>query len=206
MHDIVTPLFTVDELKEYDSDFEALEDAKIEKLERMVRYVVNNYCGCNFGYYKTTVPARSFDGRSLYVGMPVISVDSISIGGEAIPSLAFQITADREYVTATPDYSETSIIVPPASDYPDYGFAREVTYDVSGEFGYISIPQDLKDAAMTLAGDYGCHESQWRDRYVESLKMTDASIKFDSRVFSGTGTVSVDQILNKYAALPVVIL
>ena len=69
---------------------------------------------------------------------------------------------------------------------------------MKGAFGWESIPSDIKDAAMLLAELFSCNEATWRDRYIKAIRAADWRFDFDGRAFEGTGSVSVDRLLEKY--------
>ena len=77
---------------------------------------------------------------------------------------------------------------------------------LTGEWGYYTVPEQIALAAMTLAQDYGCRESVWRDRYITNMKNANWSFEFNDKSFTGTGNVKVDLILQSYTLNSMVII
>jgi hypothetical protein len=67
------------------------------------------------------------------------------------------------------------------------------------EHGYKKIPNDIVRAAELLIEDISCGKLDYYKRYVSDYNTDQFKIKFDTRVFEGTGNILVDKILSKYA-------
>lgn len=197
-HVVYEPLFTPDELKVFDEDFERknVSDAAINRLERIVRAVIERSTGQKFELSYGTVTARSYNGASLVVPKRVVSLEGSS---GMINGVSCTVESDGWLIMARKPHRNIHILdANPIYDvYTTTGF-KEEHYTLRGEWGYTSIPEQIKLAAMLLAQDYGCRESVWRDRYIEMMKNVDWSIQYHSGAFQGTGNIKVDQILQSY--------
>ncbi len=78
------------------------------------------------------------------------------------------------------------------NDYP---------FEITGDWGYKSVPAPVKEAARLLVNDYACSEQLYRDRYLESIKAADWRLQFSSRAWEYTGNVRADQLLSEYVIL-----
>lgn len=79
------------------------------------------------------------------------------------------------------------------------GFPRTFDYTLVVEHGYKRVPNDIVRAAELLVEDISCGKLDYYKRYVADYNTDQFKIKFDSRVFEGTGNILVDKILSKYA-------
>jgi hypothetical protein len=79
------------------------------------------------------------------------------------------------------------------------GFPRTFDYTLVVEHGYKKVPNDIVRAAELLVEDISCGKLDYYKRYISDYNTDQFKIKFDSRVFEGTGNIIVDKILSKYA-------
>lgn len=122
----------------------------------------------------------------------------------------FEITKDRTAITQSSselvNRNESAPIILPGggSDWLDVkytyrGFPRTYDYKFILEQGYKKIPADIIRATELLIEDISCGKLDYYTRYVADYNTDQFKIKFDSRVFEGTGNILVDKILSKYA-------
>ena len=125
-------------------------------------------------------------------------------------SVNFEITKDKTAITQT--YSgelnrrESPDLVLPAggTDYLDVNytpfglFPKTYDYKIYVESGYTSVPSDITKAVKFLMEDIACGKMDYYKKYVSDYKTDQYSLKFDARVFEGTGNILVDKILSKY--------
>jgi hypothetical protein len=205
-HVVVTPLFNKAELVADDPDFSVLDDDQVVRLEGNVRRIIEAYTGQTFGYR---------------VGKVVVwgSGDSILNSPERIIELS---TGWAGYRTASGGFtierigtggSNLNIKVPEQEEAAYYGYNFNTTtfgknrgYVLSGEFGWRSVPTDVKQAALLLAELFSCDESMWRDRYIKSIRAADWRFDFIDGGSDGTGSVMADQLLAKYVVNRMVII
>ena len=125
-------------------------------------------------------------------------------------SVNYKLTDDKTAVTI--DYDDqinrsesADLILPQAmSDLWDMkfgyrGFARTFDYVLHLEVGYKRIPSEITRAATLLIEDIKCGKLEYVERYIKDYNTDQFKIKFDDRVFEGTGNMIVDKILSKYA-------
>jgi hypothetical protein len=79
------------------------------------------------------------------------------------------------------------------------GFPKSFDYTLHLEYGYKRVPSDIKRAAELLIEDLDCGKLEYIERYVKEYQTDQYKIKFDDRVFEGTGNMIADKILSKYA-------
>lgn len=209
-HVIVSPMFTKDQLVAWDADFSMLTDEQVVRLEKTIRAVIEYVTGQKFNYEYDTIAFRGNGSR--LVGLPkrLVEADGIVDGSGGLIDAFVKSGNDGWTLNAEqgPTWVDAMTSTNPIRNpYKAYGiFKNDLTYTISGYFGYTSIPEDVILAAKILAEDYGCDESLWRDRYIDNIRAADWRFEFNGRAFSGTGNVKVDQILQKYTLGRMVVL
>lgn len=190
---VVTPLFT---WKDLPRDFNRDEVAELESL---VRTVVEAKTGQVFGKRKMSHQASTASS--------VINFNA--------PLIRFTGVSDR-YLT------DTTTLNPPKIPYEvfDEGYSMAVdwkNYDIKtdsfwltssnkcrnlyiyGDFGYDSVPEDVKRAALLIAGMWGSQQAVWRDRFVATIRSSDWNVTYSEKGFDfTTGSVTADMLLSKY--------
>jgi hypothetical protein len=124
--------------------------------------------------------------------------------------MSYKLTEDKTAITI--DYDDlinrsesASLIFPQAmSDLWDMqfgyrGFAKTFDYILNVEVGYKRVPSEIVRAATLLIEDIKCNKLEYVERYIKDYNTDQFKIKFDDRVFEGTGNMIVDKILSKYA-------
>lgn len=71
-------------------------------------------------------------------------------------------------------------------------------FTITGTWGWPEVPIAVKEAAKLLVNDYGCADSLYRDRYLESVKSADWRLQFNKRAYESTGNVRADQLLDQF--------
>lgn len=201
-HEVYTPYFTKDELKAWDADFALLGDSSLDRLEVIIRSIIEAATGQNFGLEYGKV---SFRGNGAQViGLPKRLVKAERLGDASGELLEHWIRSDGDgwvlRVNTQVSWVDAMTTTNPiANPFAQRGkFNQDRNYTLEGVFGYTNIPADITLAARILAEDYGCDESLWRDRYVDNIRASDWRIEFHGKAFQGTGNVKVDQLLQKY--------
>jgi hypothetical protein len=202
-YNVVTPLFVKSELIASDEVFASLTDEKVEELERLVRKIIEAFTGQTFGFREGSIKVYGNGDNVLLSDQRIISLDAggyrvvnNGYGVEAISTWPGEIRVDsfeetEEYVSA--------VGVITTSAYPNIRVWRDnVPYKIFGKFGWQSVPDDVKQAALILAGMFSCDETTWRDRYIKSIRAADWRFDFGSGAYAGTGSLNADQLLAKY--------
>lgn len=104
--------------------------------------------------------------------------------------------------TLTPVSSRPGgITIAPGSSGHATPWKNDYPFEITGNWGYKTIPANVKEAAKILVNDYACGEIAYRDRYLESIKAADWRLQFSSRAWEYTGNVRADQLLAEYVLL-----
>ena len=88
-----------------------------------------------------------------------------------------------------------------------YGrFRAGSRYKFEGQIGYKYVPEDIKIAAMLLVGDILANDFNWRNKYLKKIDLSEISFEMAGGAFNGTGNVTVDNILDQYRTVNIVII
>ena len=83
--------------------------------------------------------------------------------------------------------------------YNTVSFPAGYDYTFIVDSGYKTIPSDVEVATRALIEDIKCGKLDYYKRYVSSYNTDQFTIQFNKAVFSGTGNMLVDKILDKYS-------
>lgn len=122
----------------------------------------------------------------------------------------YEITKDKSAITVSYDAefnraeSAPNILPAAYSDLVDLefryrGFVKTFDYKLSLAVGYTRVPSDIVRATEILIDEIACGKLDYYTRYVNAYDTDQFKLKFDGRVFEGTGNIIVDKILSKYA-------
>jgi hypothetical protein len=111
---------------------------------------------------------------------------------------------DTNAAPGEPGYEKPShgpITVAPGAGGRGTPWRDDYPFEITGDWGYKTVPAPVKEAAKLLVNDYACSEAMYRDRYLDSIKAADWRLEFSSRAWESTGNVRADQLLSEYVIL-----
>lgn len=206
--DVVTPLVKLYDMRTLFGNSN-LGDADLMELERNVRLTIESYTGQKFGYEKGTKLVTGTGEKRMALPSRLAKLYSVTGG----PVTYFNVSADGWYLhlgwknylgikeMPPEDYVDNVTLVSGVIHVPDTywkKFHRGTTYGIEGEWGYQSVPEDVTEAALLLANDFGTGENLYRDRYLDVIKSGDWNLAFNPDAFKGTGNARADDLLRKY--------
>lgn len=93
------------------------------------------------------------------------------------------------------------VTVAPAASGRSTPWKNDYPFEITGDWGYKTVPANVKEAAKLLVNDYACMESAYRDRYLKSIRAADWRLEFSSQAWSSTGNARADLLLDEYVLL-----
>jgi hypothetical protein len=88
-----------------------------------------------------------------------------------------------------------------------YGRFRDNSrYKFQGLIGYKYVPEDIKMASMLLINDILANDYNWRNKYLQKVDLSEISFEMAKGAFNGTGNITVDNILDQYRNVNIVII
>lgn len=220
---IVTPYLTPEEIaarynwsfNSADANYKPRQD--VVDAERIARYTINAYTKRKFGSFAGAVVAYGQNTDTLTLGQPIISIDKLYQNGELVVDgvdyskfgYALEITETGTAVRITdPDFTdlseyESTRVTPLLGGA---AFKQGWRYEVTGQFGFTFVPNEVEDAISMLVNDYMCRDALWRARYINKVEMRDWKFTFEKEAFRGTGNLIVDQLLANYRDLGIFVI
>lgn len=201
--EVVTPYVTVDEIRDALGTLPAsVTDSQLKRTERRIRGVVDTYTGQKFGKYTGAYKIQATGDEDLI--LPARLLNLTAIAGATYTDIArYGTRGDGWYLgTAAPvyddgDYVSTGVITYPRT-YLKSPWQDNVWYTLTGDWGYEDVPTNVKEAVLILIEDALCPDSEYRDRYIDSVKTADYQYMYTSNAFRGTGSVIADQLLEPF--------
>lgn len=204
-------------------------EKELLSAERLARYTIEEVTGLSFGKESKTVTAYGQNSDVLVLNEQILSISQIKENGVVVYNPTNNI---NEFVyTFEPTESGRSIRVANYGDIREYegepliniaggnsetsysstglrasAFKGGSRYEVTGTYGFNSVPGDVQQAAILLINDFLCQESNWRTKYVQQASMSDFKFTFLGEAFSGTGNAIADRILSRYQTLGMVVI
>lgn len=192
--------------------------AEYETHEELARAIIDSVISEGFYYTKKTIETVGLgtDYLPLWIdAKKVLKVYENNIlvfdasDPEAYPA-NYEITKDKTAVTVkyTGELNRLeaapNIIPAGYSDLLDLqfsyrGFVKTYDYRLVVEAGYTAVPSDIVKATALIVDDLACGKVDYYKRYISDYSTDQFRLKFDNRVFEGTGNLVVDKILSKYA-------
>jgi hypothetical protein len=208
---VVTPYATLGEIKEVlGTEAAKYSDTELERAERIVRKVIDTYTSQSFGRYTGTLDVIARGDTELSLPRRLISATAISHDTVVDTVTDFEITGDGWYLAISPTIDSVGTysyldgngnlqtVISDPYTVATQSFADNIVYTISGTWGYDDVPVDIKEAALIIIEDRLDPNSEYRDRYVDSISASDWSYKLRTDSFNGTGSVVADQLLDAY--------
>ena len=199
-----------------DPNFQKISD--IVSAEKIARTIVNGYTGQKFWRYYGTQEMFGKGSDALQFTERMLSIDKVWEND----ILVIDNTVDPYvYTFGFPlEITQTGFAVriydqgwdvrydnqvDPAVLY--YGrFQDNARYKFQGDIGYKYVPEDIKIATMLLVNDIISNDFNWRNKYLAKVDLSEISFEMDKGAFLGTGNIVVDNILDQYRHVNIVII
>ncbi len=207
---VVTPIVSLERINSLFSTDQTVQE--LRDLEEAVRTIIESYTQQSFGYFVGKYLVQGTGSKTLALPQKLLKLNGITSDGQMLYSVDAFSYGDGWYLESSRDNYLTIKMAPPEELLPyvvsgvihvpdSYykSFYDNASYVIDGEWGYLSVPEDVQHAALLLANDYACNESVYRDRYLKMVKSaSDNQLQFHNAAFAGTGNVRADQILRLY--------
>jgi hypothetical protein len=205
--EVVTPYITPEEVASRNGWTLGVDRTRDEVLiaERVARFVIDTYTGTTFGKRAGSVEAYGTDTDLLYVGVPMVSIDSLYEDGVLmIDSTTNRFGYDIELVPQLRSVrlSEPGVNIgesyKPRVIWPTGRFTNGSVYKLVGVIGWKTVPSRVKEAAAMLIQDYLCPDASYRAKFITAVTQQNWKIAYSPQAFIGTGNVVADQILSDF--------
>jgi hypothetical protein len=214
--DVVTPIVPLSRMQAVFTDSNWAE-GDLSELEEQIRIFIQSYTGQTFGYEVGTYSIVGTGEKKIALPKRLIRMETVTggpVGYFTVANNGWYLYVDnKNYLTTKempPDEFENNTTMTQGVIYVPDAYWRKfrvgVTYEITGEWGYYSVPDDVRQAALLLANDFGTGENMYRDRYLDDMKAGDWNLTFNAGAFRGTGNARADQLLEPYRRQGMVII
>ncbi len=213
---VVSPIVAISRLRTLFIDTNRSEQ-ELRELERAARLVIEAHTGQKFGHEVGVKRVVGTGEKRIPLPNRLHKLYTVTDGAASYFNVStdgwYLYTSWKNYLTIKEMPPEEFIsdvtMVSGVIHVPDTywkKFHRGTSYVIEGEWGYPTVPEDVQEAALLLANDFGNGESLYRDRYLEAIKSGDWNLTFSSGAFRGTGNARADSLLEKYCRQGMVII
>lgn len=223
-YEVFTPYAYVSDIIDYynfgtsPSDLNYKSHDELIYAERLARYQIESYTNQTFGRAWGDQEQFGYGSDAIELVQRMVNVEKLYENG----TLVIDYTQDPVYNTFGYDVELSTtnkalrILKSPYDVIYDgqmdptvlyYGRFREhARYKIYGELGWTYVPNDIKFCAIRLVGNILSRDAEWRERYLKKVNLSEISFELDGGAFSGTGDVIVDNILDNYRTVGIVII
>lgn len=186
-------------------------DKEIENAEVFGRFMINAYTGQTFGKRLDVISMHGNNKSNLVLPHRILRVDSIADGETVLYTRVPEVNNFGRTITITDTHYGLRATaydgVPRIDEAPrSPAWKYYKWYTIGGVFGWDQVPDEVEYCARVLADDYFCKEIAWKKQFVQQINASDWRIVYDKRQFNGTGNFFVDQILDKYRSIGMVLI
>jgi len=201
------------------SDVDYFPYERLKTAERLARIQINNYTGKNFGKRigSQTIYGKGSDTlifQEQMLAFTKVEQDDIVRYDSTIDyntfgfGLTLTETGQGLRILNSNQLDVQDNQSPPTLywDPIKYKFKDNSRFKVYGTIGYNYVPSEIKQAAFLLINDHLHNDALWRQKYIDEIDTGQMKFKMRDGAFSGTGNLIVDDILDAYKAVGIVVI
>jgi hypothetical protein len=191
---------------------------KIASAEKIARSIIEGYTGQKFSTYYGSQEVYGKGSDACQLVEKMLSIDKVwendvlMIDNTAVPpynTFGFPLEISPtgraiRIVNAGWDVRYDNNVDPAVLYYGR--FRDNARYKFQGKVGYTYVPEDIKLAAILLVNDILANDFNWRNKYLKKVDLSEISFEMAGGAFNGTGNVTVDNILDQYRNVNIVII
>jgi hypothetical protein len=224
LYDIETTYSTVSEIQDFlgfgssPSEINYKSPKEIESAEKIARTIINGYTGQKFIQYYGQQEQFGFGSDALELVEKMVSIDKLWENDELL--IDNTITPVYNNFGFPIELSPTKKAIRIINVGWDLRYDNQVDptamgngrfrdgsrYKFQGIIGWKYVPEDIKIASMLLVGDILANDYNWRNKYLKKVNLSEISFEMAGGAFNGTGNVTVDNILDQYRNVNIVII
>lgn len=207
---LVRPYATISQVRSIADVSNSVTNAAIQKLERRARLNLNAFIG--FDFYKKKKSLTVYGNNTDVLTLPesifridYIYEDDILIyeRGNDTYQLDFPLeigpSSNRIKIVNSEEESKEILEFPKFSVFYYEGiFKKDHAYKIDGIWGWEYIPADIEEATALLVNDYLCNDFNIRNKNIAQLSNDSYDIKYAADAATGTGNLTVDNLIAHY--------
>ena len=200
------------------SDLNYYDPKAIESAEKFARTIVDGYTGQKFSTYYGSQEQYGKGSDALYLTEKMLTIDKVwendilyldKTADPVLNGFGFNLELSPtgkilRIINAGWDVRYDNQVDPNVLYYGR--FRDNSRYKIQGQIGYKYVPEDIKIATMLLVNDILSNDYNWRNKYLKKVDLSEISFEMAGGAFNGTGNVAVDNILDQYRNVNIVVI
>ena len=223
-YEILTPYTTVSDIVDYynfgtnPSDLNYRNYDQIAQSEKIARTVIEGYTGQKFGKRIGSQEVFGNGSDACFLTEPMTVLNKLyendilvydNTQDPVFNQFGFELMITQtgktiRIVNAGWDVRYDNNIDPSILYYGR--FRNNSRYKFEGVIGWNYVPANVKLAATILSGDYLANDAAWRIKYLKEVSLSEITFKMSAGAFNGTGNLLVDNMLDMYRNVGIVII
>lgn len=203
---VFTPYITAAEFFDNHPELEDEFGNKFESIAKRVRNAVDTYCGQSFEYYPNkTIAINGNNYSTLRLPVPVTTLTGvIQDPGQTDEFILLSATVDRvEKVKQPFNFDTTYNIRFKKTSEPEEIFILgrwdpDATYEITGDFGWRFVPENIKQASDILIADIMNNDYEYRAHGMTRVEMDALTVYMKDTFYETTGNIEADVLLMDY--------
>jgi hypothetical protein len=200
------------------SDLNYYDPKAIASAEKFARTIIDGYTGQKFSTYYGSQEQYGKGSDAIYLTEKMLTIDKVwendillidNTVSPAVNTFGFALELSPTGKTLRIlnmgwDVRYDNNVDPNILYYGR--FRDNARYKIQGQIGYKYVPEDIKIAAMLLVNDILSNDYNWRNKYLKKVDLSEISFEMAGGAFNGTGNVAVDNILDQYRNVNIVVI
>jgi hypothetical protein len=167
---------------------------KFDSTEKLARRIIDTYCGQDFQCIKNKSISYDGNGREkIYLGSRLNNLTKVIVGDSDFTERVVVDLRSKYFIKLNTDYPYFDSR---KDDLIRYIFPTHTIVTVTGDWGWFSVPWEIKQAAELLIADL-LNDVKRENRRYGVIRMDQDSLRlhFDPSIFNSTGNIDVDTLL-----------
>lgn len=176
---------------------------ELRAMERLVAGIIDVYTNQTFNREDNlSVTILGQDSDQLALPRRIINLDTVSVldYDEAIDPYPIteyvKFDTDNRWILRRRKDWDVDRKINPVSSYRFFKYPT--LYQVTGDWGWDFVPQDVSRAAGILIKEYFCEDAKYRDKFIDNIRAGDWRMEFKVTGDETTGSANADMLLTGY--------
>jgi hypothetical protein len=167
---------------------------KFDANEKLARRIIDTYCGQDFQCIKNKSISYDGNGREkIYLGSRLNNLSQVIVGDSDFTERTVVDLRSKYFIKLNTDYPYFDSR---RDDLIRYTFPVHTIVTVTGDWGWLSVPWEIKQASELLICDLLNDVKRENRRYgVTRMEQDSLRIHFDPSILNSTGNIDVDTLL-----------
>jgi hypothetical protein len=196
-YDVAVPYTTALEFVNEFPELTSKTDSEIYRKEKLARSIIDTFCNQKFTFEEATLKKVYCDRDADYLSLPDRCYTLTSILLNNTDDLTSEVELYDEF-TVKPKVMATHLYDRTRDFWAYHYFVRDMVYYVTGNWGWVSVPDDISQATRLLMRDYFEDNTLLRQHGIYQTRMGDLEFRQNRDFWASTGNYDVDILISNY--------